>query len=56
MNQTPPNQPLELSIPDAAQSVILPLCLLSRLAAQWHVRRAQPRHLNRLSSISGVRQ
>ena len=37
--QTPPNQPLELSIPDAAQSVAdAPLCLLSGLAAQWHVR------------------
>jgi len=36
---TPPNQPLDLAIPDAAQSVPWPLCLLSGLAAQWHVQR-----------------
>ena len=35
--QNQPNQRLELSIPGAAQSVCLPLCLLPGLAAQAHV-------------------
>ena len=36
-----PNKKLELSIPDAAQSVpVGPLCLLSGLAAQFHVGRS----------------
>lgn len=39
--RSPPNVPLELAIPDAAQSVCRPLCLLFGLAAQWHVRRAE---------------
>ena len=40
--QVPPNQPLELSIPDAAHSIPRGLpCLLSGLAAQPHVRGAE---------------
>ena len=36
------NKKLELSIPDAAQNVAdAPLCLLSGLAAQFHVGRAK---------------
>ena len=39
--EKPPNQGLDLTNPDAAQSVAgAPLCLLSGLAAQAHVRRA----------------
>lgn len=40
-DEKPPNQGLDLTIPGAAQSVILPLCLLSGLAAQAHVGRAE---------------
>ena len=39
-----PNKKLELSNPDAAQSVAhAPLCLLSGLAAQFHVSQATTR-------------
>ena len=37
MAEERPNQGLELTNPGAAQSVILPLCLLSEFAAQAHV-------------------
>jgi len=36
--EKPPNTRLELTNPDAAQSVCRPLCLLSGLAAQARVR------------------
>ena len=38
--KTAPNQPMQLTSPDTAQSVGPPLCLLSGLAADWHVMRA----------------
>lgn len=37
ITQEVPNTLLQLTSPDAAQSVILPLCLLSGLAAEQHV-------------------
>lgn len=40
MKEEPPNKRLLLTSPDAAQSVLRPLCLLSGLAAEAHVRRA----------------
>ena len=41
MQVTPPNTLMVLTNPDAAQSVLRPLCLLSGFAAHQHVRRAE---------------
>ena len=35
------NPPMQLTSPDAAQSAVPSLCLLSGLAADWHVVRAK---------------
>ena len=37
MKEEPPNQGLDLTIPGAAQSALRSLCLLSVLAAEYHV-------------------
>ncbi len=41
---------MELTNPDAAQSVLRPLCLLSALAAETSVRRARHAMFARVSS------
>jgi hypothetical protein len=45
--ETAPNSRLDLTSPDAAQSVLRPLCSLSGLAAQAHVRHTEEKMGNK---------
>jgi len=54
MAEERPNQGLELTNPGAAQSVILPLCLLSEFAAQAHV--SAPAKAGKRQQVNGDRE